>query len=86
LKEAQLVQPGEILVAQMTSPGWTPLFSVIGAIITEEGGILSHSSVVAREFHIPAVIQVDNATKLLKNAQLVTVNGFDGKITIHESS
>lgn len=83
LEEAQSVQLGEILVAESTSPGWTPLFSLIAGIITEEGGVLSHSSVVAREFGIPAVIQIENATKKLKTGQVITIDGCEGKVVVH---
>lgn len=72
------VQAGEILVVPRTDPGWTPVFSKIGGLITETGGILSHGAVVSREYGIPAVTNVINACKMLKTGQTITINGFNG--------
>ncbi|TFG17161.1 MAG: hypothetical protein EU531_04165 [Promethearchaeota archaeon] len=72
------VQSGEILVVPRTDPGWTPVFSKIGGLITETGGILSHGAVVSREYGIPAVTNVINACKILKTGQIITINGFNG--------
>jgi pyruvate,water dikinase len=78
------VEDGDILVTQNTDPGWTPVFSRIGALVTETGGILSHGAVVSREYRIPAVTAVRNATHLLKSGQKVRVDGNDGIIYILE--
>ncbi|MHA1458656.1 MAG: PEP-utilizing enzyme, partial [Promethearchaeota archaeon] len=59
-----------------------PVFSKIGGLITETGGILSHGAVVSREYGIPAVTNIPNACKLFYNNQIVTINGFDGTIII----
>ncbi|MHA2181410.1 MAG: PEP/pyruvate-binding domain-containing protein, partial [Promethearchaeota archaeon] len=75
------VRAGEILVIPQTDPGWTPVFSKIGGLITETGGMLSHGAVVSREYGIPAVTNVSNACKMFKNGQLVMINGFDGTVT-----
>ncbi len=66
---------GEILVARATDPGWTPLFINAKGIILEIGGVLQHGAVVAREYGIPCVSGVDDATHLLKDGQLVEVDG-----------
>lgn len=76
------VQANEILVVPRTDPGWTPVFSKIGGLITETGGILSHGAVVSRECGIPAVTNIPNACKIFKNGQIVRINGYDGTITI----
>ena len=68
-----------------TDPGWTPVFSKIGGLVTETGGILSHGAVVSREFGIPAVTNVRNACQLLKTGQKVTLNGNDGIVIIVDS-
>jgi len=80
LDKAGEVQPGEILVTHMTSPGWTPLFSIIAGLVTECGGILSHGAVVARECNIPAVLQVENASVQIKTGDMLTIDGDKGLI------
>lgn len=81
-EEGSLLRSGEILVARTTSPSWTPLFAVAAAVVTDVGGILSHSAVVAREYGIPAVVATGMATTLLSNGQLVEVDGTAGTVTI----
>jgi phosphohistidine swiveling domain-containing protein len=73
---------GEILVARATDPGWTPLFINAKGIILEIGGVLQHGAVVAREYGIPCVSGVDDATLLLKDGQLVEVDGSNGIVRI----
>ena len=75
--------PGEILVCPGTDPAWTPLFMTAGGLITEVGGMMTHGSVVAREYGIPAVVGVHNATQQLKNGQRVRVDGTTGRIVVH---
>ena len=82
IDQISTVQTNEILVVPRTDPGWTPVFSKIGGLITETGGILSHGAVVSREYGIPAVTNIPNACKLFNNNQIVTINGYDGIITI----
>ena len=65
-----------------TDPGWTPIFSKIGGLITETGGILSHGAVVSREYGIPAVTNIPNACQFFKTGQVVTINGYNGTVTI----
>jgi pyruvate,water dikinase len=78
---AQLA-PGEILVCRGTDPAWTPLFLVAGGLVMEVGGLMTHGSVVAREYGIPAVVGVHQATVRLQTGQRVRVDGTRGKITI----
>jgi rifampicin phosphotransferase len=74
--------PGEILVCPGTDPAWTPLFMAAGGLITEVGGMMTHGSVVAREYGIPAVVGVHQATTRLKDGQKIRVDGTTGKIVI----
>ncbi len=76
--------PGEILVARATDPGWTPLFIDARGIILEIGGALQHGAVVAREYGVPCVSGVDDATHLLKDGQLVEVDGSNGVVRLLE--
>ena len=78
---AQLA-PGEILVCPGTDPAWTPLFMAAGGLITEVGGMMTHGSVVAREYGIPAVVGVHQATTRLKDGQRIRVDGTAGKIVV----
>jgi phosphohistidine swiveling domain-containing protein len=75
------LEPGEILVAPSTDPGWTPLFMTAGALVMEMGGVISHGAVVAREYGIPAVVGVPDATTRLHTGQTVTVDGAAGTVT-----
>jgi pyruvate,water dikinase len=83
-REAHLA-PGEILVCPGTDPAWTPLFMVAGGLITEVGGLMTHGSVVAREYGIPAVVGVDRATQRLKTGQRIRLDGTTGKIALLHS-
>jgi pyruvate,water dikinase len=76
------IQTGEILVVARTDPGWTPIFSKIGGLITETGGILSHGAVVSREYGIPAVTNIPNACKLFKTGQIIKIDGFSGTVVL----
>ena len=74
------LEPGEVLVAPGTDPAWTPLFLTAGALVMEIGGIMSHGSVVAREYGIPAVVGVTDATTRLRTGQRVRVDGEAGTV------
>jgi pyruvate,water dikinase len=74
------LEPGEILVAPSTDPGWTPLFMTAGALVMEMGGVISHGAVVAREYGIPAVVGVAEATTRLRDGQDITVDGAAGTV------
>ncbi|SEM84068.1 phosphoenolpyruvate synthase [Lihuaxuella thermophila] len=80
-EEAHLNE-GEILVAPHTDPGWTPLFQSAKALVTEVGGLMTHGSVVAREYGIPAVVGVDDATRKIKDGQMIRVDGNQGFVEI----
>ncbi|MFI5564634.1 PEP/pyruvate-binding domain-containing protein [Amycolatopsis japonica] len=84
--DAARIEPGEILVAATTDPGWTPLFLTVAALVTETGGMISHGTTVAREHGIPAVVGVPGATALITTGQVITVDGSAGTITFGEKS
>jgi rifampicin phosphotransferase len=75
-----LLEPGEVLVAPSTDPGWTPLFLTAGALVMEMGGANSHGAVVAREYGIPAVVGVPEATRRITTGARLTVDGAAGRI------
>ena len=77
-----LVRQGEILVVPRTDPGWTPVFRIIGGLITETGGLLSHGAVVSREYGLPAVTNIPKACQIFKTGQTVTIDGSRGTVKI----
>lgn len=83
LEEAQ-IEEGDILVAAFTDPSWTPLFVSIKGLVAEVGGMMTHGAVVAREYGLPAVVSVENATRLIKDGQRIRVNGTKGYVEILE--
>jgi pyruvate,water dikinase len=78
--DGALLHKGEILVAPFTDPGWTPLFLTAGGLVMEIGGVMSHGAVVAREYGLPAVVGVREATRLLRDGELVEVDGGTGEV------
>ena len=78
------LEPGEILVCPATDPGWTPLFLTAGGLVMEIGGMITHGSVVAREYGIPAVVGVHEATTRIANGQRIRVDGTQGRIVLFE--
>jgi rifampicin phosphotransferase len=78
------MQPGDIIVAVITTPAWTPLFARASAVVTDIGGPLSHSSIVAREYGIPAVLGTGNATRRIQSGQVITVDGSAGTVSLTE--
>jgi pyruvate,water dikinase len=78
------MKPGDVLVAVTTTPAWTPLFAMASAIVTDLGGPLSHSSIVAREYGIPAVVSTGMATRRIRDGQTITVDGSAGTVTLGE--
>jgi phosphohistidine swiveling domain-containing protein len=80
------MRPGDVLVASITTPAWTPLFAMASAVVTDVGGPLSHGSIVAREYGIPAVLGTGVATKLVRNGQTITVDGSTGIVTLNNHS
>ncbi|MFJ7727534.1 phosphoenolpyruvate synthase [Neobacillus sp. NPDC097160] len=81
MEEAYL-EEGDILVTAFTDPSWTPLFVSIKGLVTEVGGLMTHGAVIAREYGLPAVVGVENATKLIKDGQRIRVHGTEGYIEI----
>ena len=82
LAEAGRLEEGDVLVTRSTTPPWTPYFGVAGALVTNVGGALSHTAVVAREFGIPAVVGTRNGTGLIPDGATVTVDGTTGLVLI----
>ncbi len=82
LSEFGNLKQGEILVCKYTDPVWTPLFTITKAVVSDTGGPLSHSAIVAREYNIPAVLGCGNATKVLSDGQEILVNGDEGIVQI----
>ena len=76
------VLPGEILVAPFTDPGWTPYFVPAAGIVMDMGGLLSHGSIIAREYGIPAVVNVGPATRIIRTGQIIEVDGDAGEVRI----
>jgi len=81
MQDAEL-EDGDILVTAFTDPSWTPLFVSIKGLVTEVGGLMTHGAVIAREYGLPAVVGVENATKLIKDGQRIRLNGTDGYLEI----
>jgi pyruvate,water dikinase len=78
------LEPGEILVAPSTDPGWTPLFLTASGLVMEMGGAMSHGAVVAREYGIPAVVGVPEATEHISTGQRISVDGSAGRIAFEK--
>ncbi|WMJ89040.1 PEP-utilizing enzyme [Anaerocolumna sp. MB42-C2] len=76
------IEEGDILVTSFTDPSWTPVFVSIKGLVTEVGGMMTHGAVVAREYGLPAVVSVENATKVIKDGQRIRVNGTEGYVEI----
>jgi pyruvate,water dikinase len=82
LSESDKLEQGDILVCEMTMPSWTPLFSIVSAVVADSGGALSHCAIVAREYGIPCVVGTQNGTQLLRDGQLLTVDGAKGIVRV----
>ncbi|ALC81187.1 MULTISPECIES: phosphoenolpyruvate synthase [Bacillus] len=81
MEDADL-EDGDILVTSFTDPSWTPLFVSINGLVTEVGGLMTHGAVIAREYGLPAVVGVENATMLIKDGKRIRVNGAEGYVEI----
>ena len=81
-EDANQLQKGEIMVARFTDIGWTPYYSIVSGLITEIGSSLSHGAVVAREYGLPAIVNVKGATKYLKNGDYIRMNATKGTVMI----
>jgi pyruvate,water dikinase len=84
VKEISRLQPGDILVCQITNPTWAPIFHTIAAAVSDIGGSMSHAAIVAREYGLPAVVGTGNATSRIKDGQRIRVDGGRGVVTILE--
>jgi pyruvate,water dikinase len=76
------LEKGEVLVAPGTDPGWTPLFLNAAGLVTEVGGLMTHGSVIAREYGIPAVVGIPDVTRTIRTGQRVRVNGDSGYVEV----
>jgi pyruvate,water dikinase len=83
-REGHRLAKGDVLVAPSSDPGWTPLFLRSPALVMEIGGYLSHASIVAREYGIPAVVNVPGVMETVRDGQRVEVDGDAGSITLHD--
>lgn len=79
------IQGGDVLVCKTTTPPWTVLFSIVGAIVTDVGGILQHTATVAREYRVPCVVGTKAATSILKDGDVVSVDGTNGVIYLEQT-
>ena len=82
LDETDRLREGDILITKFTDTGWTGKFAMLGGIVTEYGGILCHAAIVSREYGIPCVVCAENATKLIRDGETITINGETGEIIL----
>jgi pyruvate,water dikinase len=80
IEQALSVERGAILVCPFTDPGWTPVLDRVSGVVTETGGLLSHAAVICREYGIPAVLAVKNATQRIPAGKVVRVDGTSGQV------
>ena len=85
IAQADLV-PGDILVTVSTDPSWSPAFVAISGIVTEVGGLMTHGAVIAREYGVPAVVGVAQATRLIRDGQGIRVHGTEGYVELLPSA
>jgi pyruvate,water dikinase len=76
------VEPGDVLVCAYSSPSWTIIFGVVGAVVTDAGGLLSHAAITSREYGIPCVVGTNVATRTISDGARVTVDGTNGVVRI----
>ena len=76
------LEAGDILVTAYTDPSWIPAFVAVSGLVTEVGGLMTHGAVIAREYGLPAVVGVANATRLIRDGQRIRVHGTDGYVEI----
>ena len=86
VKESTRLRAGDVLVTRQTDPGWGPVFPLISGLVVERGGMLSHGAIIAREFGIPSVVGVRDATRRILQGDVVTVDGDRGSVRILENS
>jgi pyruvate,water dikinase len=86
LAEADRLHPGEILVTESTTPPWTPLFAVAAGLVSDTGGVLSHTAVVAREYGLPAVVGTGRGTDRIVDGMVIEVDGDAGLVHLPEGA
>jgi phosphohistidine swiveling domain-containing protein len=86
LDEISQIRPGDVLVTRFTDPGWTPVLGMVKGVVTEVGGMLSHAAVIGREYGIPAVLNVKDATRLIRSGDLIEVDGSLGSVRVVEGA
>jgi pyruvate,water dikinase len=84
LSEIARVQRGDILVTVATDPGWTTVFSIIGGVVVETGGVVAHAVMISREYGLPCVANLGRACDLIPDGALITVDGTSGRVMIHD--
>jgi pyruvate,water dikinase len=82
VQEIDRLEQGDILVAQVTNPAWSPIFQKIAGAVSDIGGSMSHAAIVAREYGLPAVVGTGQATSRIKDGQRIRVDGSRGVVTI----
>ena len=82
VKESHRLRAGDVLVTRQTDPGWGPVFPLISGLVVERGGMLSHGAIIAREFGIPSVVGVRDATRRILQGSVVRVDGDRGTVDI----
>jgi phosphohistidine swiveling domain-containing protein len=86
LAEASKLKPGDIMVCEMTTHPWTPLFSTVAALVADTGGVLSHCALVAREYRLPAVVGTRVGTQLIRDGMLISVDGTQVIVRIESAA
>jgi pyruvate,water dikinase len=76
------IRPGDIIVCPSSNPSWVPVFTIAGGLVTNTGGVLSHAAVVAREFALPAVVGVADATRTIRDGQTIEIDGTEGTVRL----
>jgi rifampicin phosphotransferase len=79
------IRAGDVMVCPYTSPVWSVIFPSVGALVTDTGGILAHAALIAREYGVPAVLATGHGTEMLRDGQMLTVDGTAGIVTIESS-
>jgi pyruvate,water dikinase len=84
LDEISKVEKGDILITMATDPAWTTVFSIVGGVVVETGGVVAHAVMISREYGIPCVANLTQACDLIPDGQMITVDGSSGRVLILE--
>jgi pyruvate,water dikinase len=84
LDEIGKVKKGDILITVATDPAWTTVFSIIGGVVVETGGVVSHAVMISREYGIPCVANLAQACDLIPDGRMISVDGSSGRVVIHD--